>query len=55
MNVTLCNDYIQYVLNTYSKIHGLEREKRDLFYSGFFTMAQVCLMTIRKADGTITM
>ncbi len=47
MNVTLCNDYIQYVLNTYSKIHGLEREKRDLFYSGFFTMAQVGVVLCR--------
>lgn len=54
-NTNLCNEYIEYVLTTYNKVHGLEQEKRELFYSGFFTMAQVCLMTIRKAGGSITM
>jgi len=54
-NVQLCNTYIEYVLSMYGKLHSIEKEKRDMFYSGFFTMAQVCLMTIRKVNGSITM
>jgi len=54
-NIGLCNNYIDYVLKTYPSIHNLEHEKRDLFYSGFLTIAQICLMTIRKSNGSITM
>jgi hypothetical protein len=51
----ICNTYIEYVLKNFEQIHPLAKEKRDLFYSGFLTLAQVCLMTIRKGNGSITM
>jgi hypothetical protein len=54
-NVGICNYYIDYILKTYPSIHTLEQEKRDLFYSGFLTIGQICLMTIRKCKGSITM
>lgn len=53
-NVSIANKYIDYVLLHFGKISGLDREKKEAFYSGFYTLAQVCLMTIRKAGGSIT-
>lgn len=47
-SVGLCNQYIEYVLTHYPKLHGLESEKRDLFYSGFFTMAHVLTLPPRS-------
>jgi hypothetical protein len=43
------------VLVHFGKISGLDREKKDAFYSGFYTLVQVCLMTIRKSGGSITL
>lgn len=53
-SVPIANKYIEYVLVYFGKISSLEREKKEAFYSGFYTLAQVCLMTIRKAGGSIT-
>jgi hypothetical protein len=53
-NVTIANRYIDYVLTHFGRIAVLGSEKKDTFYSGFYTLAQVCLMTIRKAGGSIT-
>jgi hypothetical protein len=40
-SVPICNLYIDFVMGNYPNLHSLERERRDIFYSGFFTIAQV--------------
>lgn len=54
LSTTIANKYIEYVLAHFGKISGLTAEKKEAFYGGFYTLAQVCLMTIRKAGGSIT-
>lgn len=49
----IAQKYIDYVLGNFSKIEHINSEKRDIFFSGFFTLAQVCLMTIRKYNGSL--
>lgn len=54
-SVSLSNTYLDFVLTSFPDIQRLEKERRDLFSAGLLTIGQVCLMTIRKNKGSITM
>ena len=54
-SIELCKHYLNFVLETFPKVHGIEQERKELFSSGFLTIAQVCLMTTRKNEGSITL
>lgn len=49
----LAHNYIDYILARIERLQGFEKEKRQMFYSGFFTIIQISLMTIRKSGGSI--
>ena len=52
-NPDLALKYIEHILGRVDKIDRLGQEKRALFYSGFFTIINTSLLTIRRAGGTI--
>lgn len=50
----MANKYIDYVLAYFPHISNLDRERRDVFSAGFFTIAQVSLIALRKGGFSLT-